>query len=37
MKHKNTNDVLPKELLVLVQEYIQGEYIYVPVKDKHIA
>lgn len=37
MKYKNANDVLPKELLVLVQEYIQGEYIYVPVKDKHIA
>ena len=37
MKYKNANDVLPKELLVMVQEYIQGEYIYVPVKDKHIA
>jgi len=37
MKYKNANDVLPKELLVLVQEYIQGEYIYVPVKDKRIA
>lgn len=37
MRYKNANDVLPKELLVLVQEYIQGEYIYVPVKDKNIA
>lgn len=37
MKYKNANDVLPKELLVLVQEYIQGEYIYVPVKNKHIT
>ena len=37
MKYKNANDILPKELLVLVQEYVQGEYIYVPVKDKHIA
>lgn len=36
MKYRNANDVLPKELLVLVQEYIQGEYIYVPVKDKHM-
>lgn len=36
MKYKNANDVLPKELLALVQEYIQGEYIYVPVKDKHM-
>lgn len=37
MKYKNANDVLPKDLLALVQEYIQGEYLYVPVKDKHIA
>lgn len=37
MRYKNANDVLPKELLVLVQDYIQGEYIYVPVKDKNIA
>lgn len=37
MKYKSANDVLPKELLALVQEYIQGTYIYVPVKDKHIA
>ena len=37
MKYRNANDVLPKELLVLVQEYIQGEYIYVPVKNKHIT
>lgn len=37
MKYKNANDVLPKELLRLVQEYIQGEYIYVPVKDKYSA
>lgn len=36
MKYINANDVLPKELLVQVQEYIQGEYIYVPVRDKHI-
>lgn len=35
MKYKNANDVLPEELLVLIQEYIQGEYIYVPVRDKH--
>jgi len=37
MKYKNANDVLPEELLALIQEYIQGEYIYVPVKDKHVA
>lgn len=37
MKYKNANDVLPENLLALVQEYIQGEYLYVPVKDRHIA
>ena len=37
MKYKNANDVLPEDLLALVQEYIQGEYLYVPVKDRHIA
>ena len=37
MKYKNANYVLPKELLMLVQEYIQGEYIYVPVREKQIA
>jgi len=37
MKYKNANDVLPEDLLVLVQEYIQGEYIYVPVREKQIA
>ena len=37
MKYKNANDVLPEDLLALVQEYIQGEYLYVPVKGRHIA
>lgn len=37
MKYKKANDVLPEDLLALVQEYIQGEYLYVPVKDRHIA
>ena len=36
MKYKNAYKVLPEELLSLVQEYVQGEYIYVPVRDKHI-
>ena len=37
MKYKNASDVLPKELLSLIQEYIQGEYIYIPVRYKRIA
>ena len=36
MKYKNAYKVLPEELLSLVQEYVQGEYIYVPVRDKHL-
>lgn len=37
MKYKNAKDVLPEELMILVQEYVQGEYIYVPVKEKKIT
>lgn len=34
MKYKNANDVLPSELLEQIQEYVQGEYLYIPVKEK---
>lgn len=34
MKYKNANNVLPNELIEIIQEYVQGEYIYIPVKDK---
>lgn len=37
MKYKNAKDVLPEELLSRVQEYIQGEYLYVPVREKRAA
>lgn len=37
MKYKNAKDVLPEELLLRVQEYIQGEYLYVPVREKRAA
>lgn len=30
MKYKNAKGVLPKELMEEVQQYIQGEYLYVP-------
>lgn len=30
MKYKNAKQVLPKELMKEVQQYIQGEYLYVP-------
>lgn len=35
MKYKNASNILPEELLELLQDYVQGEYIYVPVKDKN--
>lgn len=34
MKYRNANDILPSELLENIQQYIQGEYIYIPIKDK---
>lgn len=30
MKYKNAKGVLPKELIKEVQQYIQGEYLYIP-------
>lgn len=36
MKYRNANDIIPEELLIKLQEYIQGEYIYIPVKERHI-
>lgn len=36
MKYRNANHVLPKELIGMIQEYVQGEYIYIPKKDKSI-
>lgn len=32
--YKNAKDVLPNELLEAVQRYLQGEVLYVPVKDR---
>lgn len=37
MKYRNAKDVLPKELLGQIQEYVQGEYIYIPIKEKREA
>ncbi|MFT4301703.1 MAG: hypothetical protein QM579_08115 [Desulfovibrio sp.] len=30
MSYKNAGDVFPHELLCKIQEYINGEYIYIP-------
>ena len=33
MRYVNAQDILPKDVLALMQEYVDGAYIYVPRKD----
>ncbi|WXR60969.1 CD3324 family protein [Peptostreptococcaceae bacterium AGR-M142] len=35
MKYKNAKNVLPENLLIEIQNYIQGEYLYVPALQSH--
>ncbi len=37
MKYKNANKVLPNDLVNLLQEYVQGEYLYIPIKNRYKA
>ena len=30
MDYKNINDILPKKLVNEIQNYIQGQYVYIP-------
>lgn len=32
MKYINANEILPKQLIKELQNYVQGGYIYVPIK-----
>jgi len=34
MRYKNAKDVLPKDILALIQQYADGEYIYIPKKSR---
>ncbi|WP_100404275.1 CD3324 family protein [Bacillus solitudinis] len=34
MKYYNTENVLPEKLITLIQEYIDGGYIYIPKKQE---
>jgi Ser/Thr protein kinase RdoA (MazF antagonist) len=34
MNYKNANHILPDRLVQEIQQYIQGQYIYIPIKDK---
>ena len=36
MKYKNAAKVLPQEMIELLQQYVQGEYLYIPIKDKEV-
>ncbi|MGF7145848.1 Mor family transcriptional regulator [Anaerotaenia torta] len=33
MKYRKAQDVLPEELVKILQEYVNGEYLYIPRKD----
>jgi Mor family transcriptional regulator len=33
MKYAKAQDVLPEEIIKIIQEYIDGKYLYVPRKD----
>jgi Mor family transcriptional regulator len=35
MSYKNVNEILPAELLELVQLYVDGQYIYIPRKSSN--
>jgi len=36
MRYFNANEVLPQELVEKLQDFVQGEYIYIPaIKDQH--
>ena len=37
MKYQSAKNVLPQELLEQIQEYVQGEYLYIPIKSKRSA
>lgn len=34
MGYKNANSVLPHDLLCAIQQYIDGEYVYIPRKEE---
>lgn len=34
MKYINANNVLPEDILKIIQEYVDGEYLYIPRKEE---
>ena len=35
MKYENANNILPSDIVEILQEYIDGEYLYIPRKDSN--
>ena len=33
MKYKKAKDILPEYIIEIIQEYINGEYLYIPIKN----
>ena len=36
MSYINAEEVLPKELIEMIQQYVNGESIYIPCKEKKV-
>jgi len=36
MKYKNAAKILPPEMIEQLQEYVQGEYLYIPIKEREV-
>lgn len=36
LKYKNAKKILPPDLIEAIQQYVQGEYIYIPIKEKNV-
>ena len=36
MKYKNAAKILPPEMIEQLQQYVQGEYLYIPIKDRKV-
>ena len=36
MKYKNAKNIFPDNILEELQKYVQGEYVYIPIKDKTV-
>lgn len=32
MKYKKAQEILPKHIIEILQEYVDGEYLYIPIK-----